>query len=174
LHHAKRAEKKRRLRVEILRARLDLSERIINEELKTLDMNESTLATLLHDETDSSAGKRKRITHEKQRLSEATEKIAKDRSELEKLASRQYDNQFYVKLRKLEGADFDSPFNFAWYIDFPQIFASRANGARGGFDIVVGNPPFVTARNPQKRDLWRERWPRVCAGKYHLLCPFSA
>jgi len=174
LHHAKRAEKKRRLRVEILRARLDLSERIINAQLKTLDTNESALNKLFHDETESLADKRKRITHEKARLSEALEKIGKDRSELDKLANRQYENQFYVKLRKLEGADFDSPFNFVWYIDFPQIFASKANGARGGFDIMVGNPPFVTARNPEKRDLWRDRWPQVCAGKYHLLCPFLA
>jgi hypothetical protein len=172
LHHAKRAEKKRRLRVEILRARLDLSQRIINDELKTLDTNESTLDTLFHDETESTADKRKRITHEKERLSEALEKIAKDGSDLEKLASRPFDSQFYVKLRKLEGADFDSPFNFAWYIDFPQIFASRTNGARGGFDIIVGNPPFVTARNPHKREMWRERWPRVCRRTYQLLCPF--
>jgi type I restriction-modification system DNA methylase subunit len=172
LHHAKRAEKKRRLRVEILAARLDLSERIIKDELKTLDTSASALDTLFHDETESSADKRKRITQEKGRLSEAMGKIGKDRSELEKLANRQYDNQFYVKLRKLEGADFDSPFNFAWYIDFPQIFASKANGARGGFDIVVGNPPFVTARNRQKRELWQQRWPRVCYKNYLLLCPF--
>lgn len=172
LHHAKRGEKKRRLRVDILRARLDLSERIISDELKTLDISESALDTLFHDETESSAGKRKRITHEKERLSEALDKIGKDRGELEKLANRQYDNQFYVKLRKLEGADFDSPFNFAWFIDFPQIFASKANGPRGGFDIIVGNPPFVTARNPEKRELWRQRWPRVCFQTYHLLCPF--
>lgn len=172
LHHAKRAERKRRLRLDILRARLDLSERIINDEVKTLDTSESALDTLFHDETQSSAEKRKRITHEKDRLSQALDKIGKDRSELEKLTNRQYDNQFYVKLRKLEGADFDSPFNFAWYVDFPQIFASKGNNVRGGFDLIVGNPPFVTARIPEKRELWRERWPRVCYQKYHLLAPF--
>ena len=58
-------------------------------------------------------------------------------------------------------------------MDFPSIFAGR-NGAKGGFDIIVGNPPFVTARNPEKRELWRERWPTVCEGKYHMLCPFFA
>jgi len=36
----------------------------------------------------------------------------------------------------------------------------------------VGNPPFVTARNPKKRELWRQRWPRVCVGTYQLVCPF--
>ncbi|HKZ76818.1 MAG TPA: hypothetical protein VJ124_00735, partial [Pyrinomonadaceae bacterium] len=43
---------------------------------------------------------------------------------------------------------------------------------KGGFDIIVGNPPFVTARNPMKRELWRARWKRVCSGKYSLVCPF--
>jgi hypothetical protein len=172
LHRAKKAEQKRKLRVEILGKRLDLSRRIVEEEIRLLARDDSALDKLFHDETESSAAKRKRIAQEKQRLEEALEKIEKDRRELEKLADRPFDSQFYVKLRKLEGADFNSPFNFAWYIDFPQIFAAQRNGVRGGFDIVVGNPPFVTARNPGKRQLWRERWPRVCHGKYHMLCPF--
>ena len=79
-----------------------------------------------------------------------------------------YDKDFYPKLRRLEGADFDSPFNFAWQLDFAGIFRPE----RGGFDIIVGNPPFVTARNPTKRELYRERWKRVCSGKYLLICPF--
>lgn len=171
LHRAKKAEQKRKLRVEILGKRLSLSQRIIEDELKTLDTNESALDMLFHDETESSAAKRKRIAQENERLQEALEQIGKDRKELEKLADRQYDSQFYVKLRKLEGADFDSPFNFAWYVDFPGIFAGR-NDSKGGFDIIVGNPPFVTARNPEKRELWRERWPRVTSGTYQLVCPF--
>jgi len=42
-----------------------------------------------------------------------------------------------------------------------------------GFDIIVGNPPFVTARNPQVRELYRDRWPTSCFMKYHLLAPFT-
>ena len=171
LHRAKKAEQKRKLRVEILGKRLSLSQRIIQDELKALDTSESALDKLFHDETESSATKRKRIAHEKERLQEALAKIEKDRKELEKLTQREFDSHFYVKLRKLEGADFDSPFNFAWYVDFPGIFAGQ-NGSKGGFDIIVGNPPFVTARNPEKRELWRERWPLVCYRKYHILCPF--
>ncbi len=172
LHRAKKAEQKRKLRIEILGKRLTLSQRIIEDELKALDTNESALDKLFHDETESSATKRKRIAHEKERLQEALAKIEKDRKELEKLTQREFDSQFYVRLRKLEGADFDSPFNFAWQIDFPAIFGGSSNGGKGGFDIIVGNPPFVTARNPKKRELWRERWPRVCHGTYQLLCPF--
>jgi hypothetical protein len=38
--------------------------------------------------------------------------------------------------------------------------------------LIVGNLPFVTARNPKKRELYRERWPRVCHGEFQLVCPF--
>jgi len=171
LHQAKRAERKRKLRVQILERRLELSHRILNEEIHSLDRDESSLEKLFHDETESSSRKRKRISHEKSRLQDAMGKIETDRKELGKLSQREFNNQFYVKLRKLEGADFDSPFNFSWYIDFPGIFGV-GNVAKSGFDIIVGNPPFVTARNPIKREMWRERWPRVCHKTYQLLCPF--
>src|SRR6202044_4034698 len=36
-----------------------------------------------------------------------------------------------------------------WSIDFPSVFA----GDRSGFHVVVGNPPFGTAPNPQKREI---------------------
>lgn len=171
LHRAKKAEQKRKLRIEILGKRLDLSRRIVEQEIRLLTRDDSALDKLFHDETESSSAKRKRIAHEKGRLEEALKQIEKDRKDLEKLSQREYDSQFYVKLRKLEGADFDSPFNFAWCVDFPGIFAGQ-NGSKGGFDIIVGNPPFVTARNPVKRELWRERWPRVCHREYQLVAPF--
>jgi hypothetical protein len=171
LHLAKRAERKRKLRLQILEMRLDLSRRILDEEIHSLDRDESSLEKLFHDETESSSRKRKRISHEQSRLQDALGRIEKDRKELGKLSQREFDIQFYTKLRKLEGADFDSPFNFSWYIDFPGIFGG-GNVAKGGFDIIVGNPPFVTARNPIKREMWRERWPRVCHKTYQLLCPF--
>src|SRR5439155_18378291 len=41
-----------------------------------------------------------------------------------------------------------------------------------GFDLIVGNPPFVTARNAEKRELYRGRWPRVCHMKFLLVYPF--
>ena len=80
---------------------------------------------------------------------------------------------FYRELRKLEGADFDSPFNFVWRIDYAEIFTGKRSATTlvgnlnlgdeltpasraGGFDLIVGNPPFVTARNPLKRELYRD------------------
>ena len=91
----------------------------------------------------------------------------------------------------------DGPLNFAWRIDFPHVLsgvpsatlagefalinqaqpqqelaASSRAKVDSGFDLIVGNPPFVTARNPKKRELYRERWPRVAFQKYLLLSPF--
>jgi hypothetical protein len=199
LHRAKKAEQKRKLRLDILGRRLDMSQRVLEAELKEWQKEHSLISdTLFSDETTTKAEKRKRNEQETERIQSALKKLADDRKELDRLASRDFDNQFYPKLRRLEGADFDSPFNFAWQIDYADIFAPR-NGNPvstlrgefafvneldrqksllerredpGGFDIIVGNPPFVTARNPKKRELYRERWKRVCSGKYLLVCPF--
>jgi adenine-specific DNA-methyltransferase len=167
LHQAKSAETKKKLRLQILEKRLSVSQPIIDDEIQTVRTNDSALDSLFG-LTVPAVEKRRRNRQELERLADAAKKIERDRNELARLRNRLYDSQFYPKLRKLEGADFDSPLNFAWRLDFPNVFG--ANG--GGFDIVVGNPPFVTARNPAKRELWRERWPRVCYKNYLLLCPF--
>src|SRR5258708_6469907 len=167
LHSAKRAERKKRLRLDILEKRLELSRQIIDEELREIDTRDSALDTLFGLD-ESNAGKRKRNEREREHLQEALKELDKQKRELGMLRQRPADGQFYPKLRKLEGADFDSPFNFVWSIDFPIVFT----GPSCGFDIVVGNPPFVTARNKIKRNLWAERWPRVCYKNYLLVCPF--
>lgn len=202
LHRARKSERKKSLRVDILRQRLDLSQHVLQDELQDLhrqkaDITPGLLAQLGFDENTTESQKRKRIEYEVHQAEQALRKIQTDRKDLERLAGRPYDAEFFPKLRKLEGADFDSPFNFAWRIDFPNIISSHptttlagelivVNEAQkqqelpadsvttlqSGFDIIVGNPPFVTARNPKKRELYRERWPRVCFQKYLLLCPF--
>jgi hypothetical protein len=168
LHQAKKAERKKKLRLDILEKRLELSRKIINEELQTIHQRDSALDRLFGDE-ESDADKRKRNQREIEHLEEALTKIEADQKDLQKLSHRDADPKFYPNLRKLEGADFDSPFNFSWSVDFPGVFVG---GEDGGFDIIVGNPPFVTARNPDRRELWRQRWPRVCSGTYQLVCPF--
>jgi hypothetical protein len=202
LHRARKSERKKYLRVEILRQRLDLSQHVLEDELKDLARQKAgvtpgLLAQLGFDENASESDKRKRIEHEVQQTEKALERIQTDRKDLDRLAGRPFDSEFFPKLRKLEGANFDSPFNFAWRIDFPNIItaapsttlagelaivneaqrqqelpASAGTVSRSGFDIVVGNPPFVTARNPEKRKLYRERWPRVSEGNYLLVSPF--
>jgi hypothetical protein len=169
LHHAKKSDRKRELRLEILRHRLNLSERVLTDESKALSNANSQLTLSIIAETQSEAAKRRQVEEEIHKLQDALQKVAADRKSLEKITARPFDiAHFYPELRKLEGADFDSPFNFSWRIDFADIFQS----GRGGFDLILGNPPFVTARNPEKRELYRERWKRVCSGKYLLVCPF--
>lgn len=167
LHQAKKSDRKKRLRLAILRCRLELSHKLVQEEVVRIESDDSALDGLFGFE-ESQTNKRERNKRELTNLKRALAQIEKDTHNLDKLERREADNEFYAKLRKLEGADFDSPFNFAWHIDFPNVFAVDDSG----FDVVVGNPPFVTARNPNKRELWRKRWPRVCTGTYQLVCPF--
>ena len=164
LHNAKKSEKKRRLRVEILKRRLELSRKMVEEERGRLIRDDSALDGLFGIE-ESKGKKRERNQREIKNLDEALTKIQKDYHELGRLEQRQFDNDFYSKLRKLEGADFDSPFNFAWHIDFPSVFAAQ----NGGFDIIVGNPPFVNVSSQKRRELYRSRWPRVCHREYQMV-----
>lgn len=43
---------------------------------------------------------------------------------------------------------------------------------RRDFHVVVGNPPYVTPKDPQKRDDYRVFWPESATGKYGLAAPF--
>ena len=125
LHRAKSAETKKKLRLEILEKRLDVSRRILEDELALLRTRDSALEGFFGLE-ESAADKRKRNAEELRRLEDALKYVERDRLELEKLRNRVFDSQFYPKLRKLEGADFDSPFNFAWYLDIAEkLFHER-------------------------------------------------
>lgn len=188
LHKAKNAQKKKKLRLEILGRRLDLSQRVLADE-KTLLRKGQQVGDLFGNEEGSDAEKRRRAEAEIEQLDKALAKVTSDRKVLEKLADRPMAADFYHELRKLEGADFDSPFNFVWRIDYAEIFTGKRAATTiagdfnlgdelapvsraGGFDLIVGNPPFVTARNPEKRELYRTRWARVCRGTFLLICPF--
>jgi hypothetical protein len=41
------------------------------------------------------------------------------------------------------------------------------------FHAVVGNPPYITAKDPAKRDGYRDFWPEAIGGKYSLSAPFA-
>jgi hypothetical protein len=43
---------------------------------------------------------------------------------------------------------------------------------RGGYHVVIGNPPYVTPKTAQQRDAVRAAYPLVCNGKYALSLPF--
>lgn len=45
---------------------------------------------------------------------------------------------------------------------------------RGSYHAVVGNPPYITVKDPHERDAYRKRYKDVCRGKYALSVPFAA
>jgi hypothetical protein len=201
LHKARRADKKKELRLSILADRFALAETVIDDQIQEIDAQTFSTNNWFG-ETDSDSKKKQQLVAARSNLEQAVTKIGSDRKDLEKLARSPLAGDFYPRLRKLEGADFDSPFNFIWNIDYAEIFTAKpistvagefaiindaqkqgelvlpgkkevlAPQEKGGFDLVVGNPPFVTARNSTKRELYRERWARVCHMKFLLICPF--
>jgi type I restriction-modification system DNA methylase subunit len=195
LHKAKRGETKKKTRLEILEKRIALARRIIDDEIVAL--RGGFIAGNWFGESISEREERERTETEISRLEAARKQVDRDEGNLGKLKQRQFDKEFYRKLRELEGSEMDGPLNFAWRIDFPHVLSGApietlrgefalinqaqrqqelapANPSKpdSGFDLIVGNPPFVTARNAVKRELYRERWPRVSHMKFLLVCPF--
>lgn len=74
-----------------------------------------------------------------------------------------------------EGEDADFQFNlkegnsldFNWRVEFPRV------GEQNGFDFVIGNPPYVCAKNisPETRQLLA-KWPVCASGNPDLYIPF--
>lgn len=203
LHKAKRAETKKKLRLEILERRIALGQRVVNDQISRLQKKAAEVADVWFGQSESEAAKERKITAEIVHLKEALKQLDRDEKELKRLQARPLEKDFYRHLRELEGAQPDGPHNFVWRLDFPHVLTGKSaetlagemalvNEAQAqqemlappltphpstlnqcsGFDILVGNPPFVTARNPVKRELYRERWPRVCHMKFLLVCPF--
>lgn len=89
------------------------------------------------------------------------ESKARDRMqvEIEELAAKK------VKLHALlEDPRAARPF-FLWHLWFKHILSPPPRG-RGGFDIVIGNPPYVRADNP---DIAEQRQAILASGNYHTL-----
>lgn len=195
LHHAKRADAKKKLRLEILARRLDLGKRVVSDQIGVLQKQSNQIADVWFGESASETEKRGKLEQEIVRLRDALKQLEKDEKEFKRLEARPLDKSFYRNLRKLEGAEPDGPHNFVWRLDFPHVLSEKDSGtvldnlslvneagqgelvavtseSAAGFDLIVGNPPFVTARNPLKRELYRQRWPLVCHREYELVAPF--
>ena len=44
----------------------------------------------------------------------------------------------------------------------------------GRYDVVVGNPPYITVKDKALNQIYRSKYADVCKGKYALTVPFMA
>ncbi len=54
----------------------------------------------------------------------------------------------------------------------PEERAANGSFLKGGFEVVVGNPPYITPKDVRKRDDYRAFWPDSCYMGYALSAPF--
>jgi len=52
-------------------------------------------------------------------------------------------------------------------------FADEGLLAEGSYDVVVGNPPYITVKDRVLNDRYRKAYSDVCSGKYALTAPFA-
>jgi hypothetical protein len=52
-------------------------------------------------------------------------------------------------------------------------FASRDLLGLHSYHVVVGNPPYITVKDKQENDNYRQVYKKVCSGKYALSVPFA-
>jgi hypothetical protein len=70
---------------------------------------------------------------------------------------------------------------FHWQLEFPEVWHDRfgrpldhtgkEKGKPAGFDVVLGNPPFVLGKNEEAREAYRKRF-STAYGKFSLVVPF--
>ena len=62
----------------------------------------------------------------------------------------------------------DEPFNhFDWKLDFPEVLNPYLVNGKGGFDIVIGNPPYLNFKmySTEDKDVYRHLFSEVFDGK---------
>ena len=161
-------ESKRYIEQQIVLLQLHLLERLLQHEQQTTGAE----MPLLEGVTTSRRGNQ--LEQVKARLADLESLLIKCR-QAQQLAARPLTHQWEYA-RAFDAIRQEFGVSFIWQIDFAEVFdpgEGQADNREPGFDIIVGNPPFVTARNPAVRELYREQWPTSCFKKYHLLAPFT-
>jgi len=62
----------------------------------------------------------------------------------------------------------DEPFtHFDWKLDFPEVLNPYLININSGFDIVIGNPPFIDSRtnDAKLKSFWKEKFHSAQSGK---------
>lgn len=189
-------DQKRQLRRDALVHRTRLTR--LQLESQRAEIENIAVQSNMFAEKESKAALRKR-QEQLDELNAVLAEVKKTEAELEKLsAKKRLMSEDDDLLTELEASSESAQITFCWELDFPEIFdiqrdsdatlkgampgiVNQANGqmeltpresARGGFDAMLGNPPFVTARNAEKRELYRERWRETAFLKFQLVAPF--
>jgi hypothetical protein len=72
----------------------------------------------------------------------------------------------------LEGAHDRSEVALSGYVySTEDLVALRSTLAPGRYDVVVGNPPYITVKDKALNEAYRQRY-RTCSGKYAMTVPF--
>jgi hypothetical protein len=141
---------KRRLELKILAKQSDLAERLIDAKRSAVKKYQ---ANIFGDEQMTAKERRAKAEREAQinELNVLRLKVTRTKTELERLTCQI--GTFYrgdIDTIRREFFNTGSYPTFMWRMDFAEVF-----GEKGGFDIVIGNPPYLSARRFQdsKRDL---------------------
>jgi hypothetical protein len=61
---------------------------------------------------------------------------------------------------------------FAYWTEEADLLADYL--APGQYTVVVGNPPYITVKDPNRNQTYRKLYPDVCHRQYALSVPFTA
>lgn len=119
-------------REDILEEEIRIFEDIVDERISSLEADisksQKELKSLEHGKQTDLTGKRVKVPEEEvNNLKEKVERTTAESEDLQKLKKNLKDAKQHPEKKP-----------FVWEIDFAEIF-----GDKGGFDIVIGNPPYV-------------------------------
>jgi hypothetical protein len=160
-----RSDEKRRLELRILAQQADLAERLVAEKQRRRQKVNLNLFG------ESVKDRKLRETREVQdaALADLEKKIHKAREALEKLTKQKHTAGAgdVETLRRAHFQAGDAP-TFIWRVDFAEVFA-----AKGGFDIIIGNPPYAGfhGMSKQYKDLLKGQY-ACAAGRFDFYMPF--
>ena len=168
-----RSAEKRHLEVKILAKQADLAEKLIEERQRSLtNVQASLFGEEAMNRKDKAALDKQRA--ELESLADLRQRVSNARGALAQLVARppgSLDPEAVSQLRRKHFESGRSP-SFLWHLDFAEVFRER-----GGFDLVIANPPYVNALQfarsypPEDREALNSEF-QTTRGAYDLFVPF--
>lgn len=163
-----RTDVKRKLELTILSKQAELAEHLVEAKEQSLLQTNLTL----FGESTKDRKLREQREEEEKTLAKLSARIHSAKMELEKLGNRQSQAAPASSIDQVRRRFFqagDSP-TFLWQVDFAEVFADN-----GGFDIIIGNPPYLFGGNigiSQEDKLGFRKLYRSGSGKVNLFTLF--